>query len=343
MSLEDVMRFLHKQQLSDALASSLSAQGNVLSEESWRAWTPSSRQPLRLRGAEQAQCATGGMNLHHRRGNYTRILQRMCLIPGNTLISRRIRHFGRWDDCAPLRRLWREEERSYCAEQALVEIGGNIGACTLEMLLSTSAKLVVFEPSPMNLFHLTSTLLYASAAATGRKGAPTPSARIGVDVGVGLPGRVVVYPLGASAAPGTASLFADLENSGNSVVGTMALSSRKVRRFNVTLRPLDALFPAHARLCVPLVKLDAQGFECAVLRGMGGMLGGGRVRAISAELWPHGLVKQGCSEEGLLALLRSHAYALTYSWASAGAECRNATAREAAASCMTTLVATKRP
>ena len=63
--MEDVTRFLRTQTLSDALASNLSGHGNVLAEESWRAWTPSARQPLRLHGAEHARCTGPRAGMSH--------------------------------------------------------------------------------------------------------------------------------------------------------------------------------------------------------------------------------------------------------------------------------------
>eukprot|EP00966_Prymnesium_polylepis_P181525 4204620-Prymnesium_polylepis.1 len=40
----------------------------------------------------------------------------------------------------------------------VVEVGANIGACTLQLLLHTNATVLAFEPSPLNLFHLTESL-----------------------------------------------------------------------------------------------------------------------------------------------------------------------------------------
>ena len=40
-----------------------------------------------------------------------------------------------------------------------LDIGANIGACIMTMLLASDAFIVAFEPNPANLFRLTSTLL----------------------------------------------------------------------------------------------------------------------------------------------------------------------------------------
>jgi len=39
-----------------------------------------------------------------------------------------------------------------------VEIGANIGSCVMEMLLSTNASIVAFEPHPRNLYNLKKTV-----------------------------------------------------------------------------------------------------------------------------------------------------------------------------------------
>jgi len=61
---------------------------------------------------------------------------------------------GKWRDCDILPTQWHRlgnETGEY------IEIGANIGACMMEMLTKTNAKITVFEPNPVNLFCLTST------------------------------------------------------------------------------------------------------------------------------------------------------------------------------------------
>lgn len=41
-----------------------------------------------------------------------------------------------------------------------LDIGGNIGSCVMEMLLSTNASIVAFEPHPMNLYNVKKTMSY---------------------------------------------------------------------------------------------------------------------------------------------------------------------------------------
>ena len=135
----------------------------------------------------------------------------MCLAPAGTdHISDQIRSKGRWWDCSPLVDVWRANASDLSCRGGggggcgsgfhsgdggiALEIGGNLGACTVELLVCigrldpsfprprspsaplplappstravlsacmqvrTAASIVVFEPHPLNLFRLTSTL-----------------------------------------------------------------------------------------------------------------------------------------------------------------------------------------
>ena len=72
--------------------------------------------------------------------------QPMCLAD-NDVVSEGIRRFERWRDCSRLVRIW----KALSAEDPLrggvmLDVGANIGACTMELLLRTSAHVVAFEP-----------------------------------------------------------------------------------------------------------------------------------------------------------------------------------------------------
>ena len=62
----------------------------------------------------------------------------------------------------------------------MLEVGGNIGACSMEVLLRTDARLIIFEPSFTNLYYLTRTLQAA------HRHSPH----------LDLAHRVVVFPIG---------------------------------------------------------------------------------------------------------------------------------------------------
>jgi hypothetical protein len=84
----------------------------------------------------------------------------------------------------------------------MLEVGGNIGACSMEVLLRTDAKLIIFEPSFTNLYYLTRTLQAA------HRHSPH----------LDLAHRVVVFPIGLGNESSSTELFADTANSGDSIV-----------------------------------------------------------------------------------------------------------------------------
>ena len=84
----------------------------------------------------------------------------ICLHPErNELMSSIIESYGYWDDCYAISSQW----HSIISSSKLhIEVGANLGACVLELLLSsTEATIIAFEPHPINLFRLTSTLKMA--------------------------------------------------------------------------------------------------------------------------------------------------------------------------------------
>ena len=89
----------------------------------------------------------------------------MCLVP-HEHISDTIVNLGHFPDCDWLVKAWRShddpETRGERQPDTFVDAGANIGACSLEMLLRTDARVVAFEPSPVNRFYLTRSLRMAA-------------------------------------------------------------------------------------------------------------------------------------------------------------------------------------
>ena len=94
------------------------------------------------------------------------------------LISDSIHATGKWNDCGALVAAWRSLRPS--PRSLMLEVGGNIGACSMEVLLRTDARLIIFEPSFTNLYYLTRTLQAA------HRHSPH----------LDLAHRVVVFPIG---------------------------------------------------------------------------------------------------------------------------------------------------
>ena len=72
----------------------------------------------------------------------------MCVHNIRDFVSDAIRRKGRWADCDPLPKLW-NEAKTGAKNEVYVEIGANIGSCVMEMLMSTDANIVAFEPTPI--------------------------------------------------------------------------------------------------------------------------------------------------------------------------------------------------
>jgi len=72
---------------------------------------------------------------------------------------------------------------------------------------------------------------------------------------------------------------------------------------SVPVRPLDALLEGRP---LDFVKIDVQGWELEVFKGMRGQLAGSRPLRIHFEFWPAGLRHAGSDPAELLAFLRQH-------------------------------------
>ena len=113
-------------------------------------------------------------------------------------------------------------------------MGGNIGACTVEMLLRTDAVVAVFEPNPSNLFYLTSSLKAAARA--------HPS----------LAHRVAVFPLALGNASRTSQIFESKGNAGDSSIDSVSPQAtghwtQATGRWTLPNRMIAASFPVLVR------------------------------------------------------------------------------------------------
>ena len=288
-----------------ALLASLSRRGAVLSEpDSWQVWTPRdepvpSTHPLgetcRVIRGEKPRLALPG----------AKWTPRMCLRSVSDAVSNNVaRYHGRLmrrnGDCDTLVRLWRHSEPAATTEgrKLFLELGANIGVCTLTLLVRTNATLVVFEPNPANLWHLTRTLAWATE--------DNPTIR----------DRVAVYPIGAGNASASSWLYEDPGNGGNSVLDhpaefTSVTSARQPLR--VEVRALDEVLPSPGFAdWVAAVKLDVQGYECRALDGSLRLLGNKSSLAMFVEVSPGHLAPNRCSPHLLGERLRRLGYATRF-------------------------------
>lgn len=205
------------------------------------------------------------------------------------VLSDRLARGEAWPDCR------RVVQGAQSSDRIVLELGGNIGACSLQLLYDTNATLIVFEPSPANLYYLT-TSLQANHMTFG-------------------PGRVFVYPLAVGNTSMENLLVEAKRNAGDSVIGALPpnegpfIRAQPAAQYMVHVRPLDAIFEKDmAKYSVQLMKMDVQGFECKALNGMKRLLRKRVIASIHTEVsLPH-LRMQGCSPEMLNELMVAAGY-----------------------------------
>lgn len=187
------------------------------------------------------------------------------------------------------------------ASATILDVGANIGACSLP-LAARGHTVVAFEPKRQHI-----DMIKASVASNTH-----------------FSGRIYLHEAGlADRATDDAELASEQGNSGNSWVLMKETASQSHVRTNaasiggdpshgvqvddtVTLQRLDAFCDVK----VDAVKIDAQGFEAAILAGAGRVLRHGTLKRLMLEFWPYGLEGHGVSPASLLQLLVDTGYAL---------------------------------
>ena len=159
---------------------------------------------------------------------------------------------------------------------ALVDVGANIGWFTVigSRLIGEGGHVFAIEPEPRNL-----RLLRRNVSANRCR-------------------NVTVLPC-AAGTEGRARLFRSAENQGDH---RLEVASCRTDSVEVEVRPLDILL-ADNSLNIGVVKIDTQGSESAVLRGMRKLLAAHPKMRVVLEFWPYGLAQCGSSAEELVGLL----------------------------------------
>jgi FkbM family methyltransferase len=213
----------------------------------------------------------------------------MCVHPVPDVVSRNIKNRGRFPDCDQLTKLWQKDENAITDQSVYLEIGGNIGACVMQMLLTTTnVPIIVFEPDPRNRFCMTSSLMALSQDQRE---------------------RVSLFPIALGSEAGSSTINSAKGNFGNSVVG-MTIPDHGVedqeflKPIPIRIERIDSILDTdNAGWNVPLMKMDSQGFECRIMDGGGAVLE--RIGTIATEMANRWLTAQGCSDAGLVERMRA--------------------------------------
>jgi len=235
----------------------------------------------------------------------------MCVHTQDDVISNEIVTNGYWGRCTSLTSVWNSSVASYPKNERnelfhtfnpssnllFIDVGASIGPCILQMLLTTNAKVVAFEPNPDNLFCLTNTLMTLS---------PT------------LRNRVYLYPLGLGDQASIQEIYAEHHNMGNSMVSKVKTEENSpidgpapiiIERMDQIMN-LGTLSKEEnpSTSYVPLVKIRGQGHECKILNGMKGVLP--RVRTLMVSIDQDLLQEYDCEPKFIYELLTSLRYKL---------------------------------
>lgn len=218
------------------------------------------------------------------------------------LVDTFVRVHGKWRDCDVLPRLL-DLAAETKPRRVFVDVGANIGACSMLMAARGGIRVVSFEPEPDNYYAL-------------------KAAMVANDFGPGVDMRLV--NAGASDASATANIYVDRINSGNSIVRMQgepaptqpALGSNgkgfvpRGTSSQIALTTLDEEIHEH----VHLLKLDCQGCELHALRGARMLMRTHGIDIIKFEFAPHFVQAfaggDGTSAEQLLYLLMDTDYTL---------------------------------
>jgi FkbM family methyltransferase len=211
----------------------------------------------------------------------------MCVHPSPDAVSDTIARSGHWGDCASLPGLWKSAVHAPIGKTTFLDVGANIGACSMEMLLHTDANVIAIEPNPDNFFRLSATV-----------DALPPS----------LKSRITIHNFAVGSSEGTAVMFAAHGNQGNSVLGKQ-IGDFPGQKFgdatDISVKVLDNALQDNIS-SVKVIKIDVQGNECTALPGMVEILRAAEV--VKFEVANNWLTNQGCSDVELLNIFRQNAF-----------------------------------
>ena len=164
-----------------------------------------------------------------------------------------------------------------------LDIGAHVGyyTCLLASLASPGGRVFAFEPMPLNRRLLRRNVAQQAAHS------------------------VTIVPFAASHETGSHTLYLSANNSGDNRLTPHAQPGHQV---TIQMVRLDDYLSAPTR--VDFVKMDVQGWEWHVLKGMTSLLDANPRIVILLEIWPAGLAQAGSSVDALAELCEHHGLAL---------------------------------
>ena len=209
----------------------------------------------------------------------------ICAHPDFDRISDAIARKGSWSDCDMLPALWLELPMHERSRGNFLDLGANIGSCSIEMLLSTNASIVSIEANPENFQRMQKTVLNLSNE---------------------FKERIKIYNVAASNVIENVQIFGAVANMGNSVVGRAVQDDANQvfhKPLSIQTQKLDDIL---GNVHFLAMKMDVQGYECRALEGMNRIIS--NMRTIKFEVANRWLLAQGCSDITLFEKLKSFGF-----------------------------------
>lgn len=218
----------------------------------------------------------------------------LCLRPYPDIVSSHVLEHGVWQDCPLLAHWWGDvpcpPHLPNCSKNTYMDIGANIGTCLMQMIARNDvAKAYAFEPSPANLYYLTSSILANPSSAS----------------------KVALWPVGLGSSRASHALYEEPGNAGNSALDRMPdVAAKRVGQVEtVTLDSILMEGPGPPPY-IHLAKMDVQGYEGQVLEGASKLLKSGVVGVWKFEVATHLLAVQGTTVAAFFNVFIENGYTL---------------------------------
>eukprot|EP01062_Namystynia_karyoxenos_P070323 TRINITY_DN65711_c0_g1_i1.p1 TRINITY_DN65711_c0_g1~~TRINITY_DN65711_c0_g1_i1.p1 ORF type:complete len:513 (+),score=134.12 TRINITY_DN65711_c0_g1_i1:77-1615(+) len=228
-------------------------------------------------------CGPNGMQVASR----TTTAFELCVHTKEDVISSFFIQDGKWRDCRDLPQLYKLATSGIKGPGVVVDVGANIGACTLE-LAAMGARVYAFEPVSAN-FDLLNRSVYLN----------------------GFGDRVLGFQVALGSERGPRQIMKEVGNYGNSILTTWDKVHDNDRWYQTAFEKEDvflAKLDDYVKERVHLLKLDCQGYELRVLRGATQLLVTKRVDVIRSEVDPRLLNAVGDTPADLFEFLHDLGY-----------------------------------